>query len=185
MKKLNKIFEIIAAIPIAVALILILIYEISGNEFLVGSVNDSLLYIVLLSTSAVFYLISAIIALFNKGEKNRISSFIPKISRFVIVCICIFNWSYDYEDKKYYEFTSPDGNHTVVAEEWSYLLGGGVRFYERKNPFFVSHKDLLITDDGYRAISSGDYTIEWTDNSMLFTAQNGNGIYKTEIIELQ
>ena len=77
MKKLNKIFEIIAAIPIAVVLILILIYKISGNEFLVGSVNDSLLYIVLLSTSAVFYLISAIIALFNKGEKNRISSFIP------------------------------------------------------------------------------------------------------------
>lgn len=185
MKKLNIIFEVIAAIPITVALILILIYELSGNEFLVGSVNDSLLYIILLSTSAAFCLISAITTVLNKEKNNRISSFISKFLRVVIVCVFIFNWSYDYEDKNYFEFTSPDGNHTVVAEEWTYLLSGGVSFYERENKIFVKHKEIFTTDDGYRAISSGDYTIEWTDNSMLFTAQNGNGIYKTEIIDLQ
>ena len=73
------------------------------------------------------------------------------------------------DSETYYTFYSPDRRYSVVAEEWSWLLGGSVTLYERTSPFLVEEKARLITDDGFRPISADAYEIQWDDNVVTFT----------------
>ncbi len=71
-------------------------------------------------------------------------------------------------DEKYYEFTSDDGQHQIIVCEWSWLLGGSGRFYERTS--FCTMKSLggYSTDDGYHPISQNQYRFEWYDDGFDF-----------------
>lgn len=179
MIKLKKISEILAVIPVLLALIIALISAITEWTFLIGSVNGNVLVAILFAFSAFLLLISTIAAIIAKDEKQTVIKTVCSFVTIIVFCFMFFSKNSDNKDFRYYEFTSPDGNYTVVAEEGTYLLSGQVHFYERKNPFFVVHKDLFLTDDGYRPISSGEYTVEWYESVMIFTANNGNNIYKT------
>ena len=183
MKTLKKISDILGVVPIALALIIALISAITDWTFLAGTINGNVLTAILFSCSAFFMLVSTISAIITKDEKQTAKKSILNLICVIILCIImIFTKISDNKDLKYYEFTSPDSNYTVVAEERTHLKSGIVRFYERKNPFFVIHKDFFTTDDCYRPISSGDYKIEWNENIMCFTANNGNNVYKTTYI---
>lgn len=151
----------------------------SNYRFLIGSVSGDILNVGFGVCAAVCLLVSAIAAIISKSEKHIVFN---SVIRFLCICIiCFFAYflSTFISTGNYYEFSSPDGEHTVVAEEWSFLLGGGVNFYERINPVFVKYKENFSTDDGFRAISWGDYSVEWEENVMSITLQNGNNIYKT------
>lgn len=128
--------------------------------------------------------ISAITAFALKKEKHIIINTIIRVALLSGVIYYTTVLSFFTVDNEYYNFTSPDGNHTVIAEEWSLLLDGGVNFYERENSFLVIRKENFNTDDGYRIISSGNYSVEWNENIMAFTGNNGNGVFKTVEIEL-
>ena len=75
------------------------------------------------------------------------------------------------DSETYYTFYSPDRRYSVIAEEWSWLLGGSVTLYERTSPFLVEQKAVLITDDGFRPISADAYEIQWEDNVVTFTIE--------------
>ncbi len=179
MKKIKTISEILSAIFVLLALSVFIIERYSDYRILIGSADGDTLNVVFLVYAAIFLLVSAITAIISKAEKRIV---LNSVIRFLIICIigsfALISVS-DNKDYKYYEFSSPDGEHTVVAEEWSFLLGGGVNFYERINPVLIKYKENFSTDDGFRAISSGDYSVEWNENVMSITLQNGNNIYKT------
>ena len=178
------IFGILSAIFVLFALIVFITERYSNYSFLIETVNGDTLIVVFGVCAAICILISAITAIVSKTEKRIV---INSVVRFVCICIIGFFAFISASAKKdynYYEFTSPDGIYKVVAEEWSYLLGGGVNFYERINPMIVTYKDCFHTDDGYRAISSGDYSVNWNENVMGFKAPDGNNIYKTTEIVL-
>ncbi len=179
MKKVKIIFGILSAILVLLALAVFLTEKYSDFSFLLGTVNGDVLTVGFAVCAAVSLLISAITAIILKTEKRIVlNSVIRILSICVIGCFAFVSSSVS-KDCEYYEFFSPDGAHTVVAEEWSYLLGGGVVFYERINPLFVTYREDFTTDDGYRAISSGDYSVEWEENVMSITLQNGNRFYET------
>lgn len=179
MKKTKIFFGILSAIFVLMALIVFITERYSNYSFLIGTVNGDTLIVAFGVCTAICILISAITAIVYKTEKRIV---INSVVRFVCICIIgflTFISASSGKDYTYYEFTSPDGVYEVVAEEWSYLLGGGVNFYERINPMIVIYKECFHTDDGYRAISSGNYSVNWNENVMSFKAQNGNNIYKT------
>jgi hypothetical protein len=124
-------------------------------------------------------LISIIIELATKSEEKKTISIISRIVTCAITVILAFEINSDGKERRYYEFTSPDGQHSVVAEERTYLLAGSVELYERVNPLFMERKEYYSTDDGYRPISNGDYSVAWQDNVMTITMQDGNGNYET------
>lgn len=179
MKKIKNISAVLSVIFALPAISIFLIEKYTDFEFLFAETEGSILVIILAILACVFLLITGITAIILKNEKHLIISTVIRILCICILCGIALTSSFDHSNSRYYEFTSPDNKHTVIAEEWSFLMGGGIVFYERVNPLFVRYKEGFSTDDGYRAISGGDYSVEWQDNVMSITLQNGNNIYKT------
>lgn len=184
--KIRKIFELLALVPILLGLILVITEGITGYEFLAGSLTDSMLILIFFSCSAVFVLIATIAGILTKDKKQTARKNVVNILCILILSVISIYQTSDFRENRYYEFSSPDENYTVVANEWSFLQGGGVYFYKRVNPLFIEYlpKAYISTDDGYQALNKGDYEIEWNNNVMTVTLNNGNGIYKTEHITL-
>lgn len=182
-KKAKIIFYIMTAVFLGLAAAVNLIEKHSDYSFLTKEINSNRIIMVFLVCASVCLVAISVIALASTNIKNKfLQVFINVLLTGVIISSTCVLGAFSL-DTKYYEFVSPDKQHTVVAEEWSYLLGGGVNFYERINPLFVIRKESFSTDDGYKAIHSGYYTVEWHGNTMLFTANNGNNIYSSvEII---
>ncbi len=179
MKNIKKTFEILSSVSISLAFILLLIEKISGWEFHTAIINRYTLETILFGCSGIFLLISIIIELAAKSEEKKTATLISRIITCAITVILAFEINSDGKERRYYEFTSPDGQHSVVAEERTYLLAGSVELYERVNPLFMERKEYYSTDDGYRPISNGDYSVAWQDNVMTITMQDGNGNYET------
>lgn len=188
MEKVRKILNVSAVIMPVLALILIIAESIFNCELLIGSFNDNTLCLIIFSISAVFLLISTLLAIKLKSSKDTITNSVTRFVSIIIIVLFTFFRFYDSKERRYYEFTSPDGKYTAVAEEWveEYSDGysnGVVILYEKKNTLFVTEKDLFINLNGQLPISSGDYTIEWEENIMSFTAEKQNNEYETIRIE--
>ncbi len=81
--------------------------------------------------------------------------------------------------EEYHSFSSPDKTHSIVIMENVSLISGQVTLYERVSPFLISRKAYIITDDGYRPVCAGKYTLEWQENMVILTVFNGAGEQKT------
>lgn len=161
-----------------------LVEEKTKYSFLIGNLNSDGLICVFLICSCICLVISVIAAFASKKEKHIVINSLIRIILITGILSYALSSGILTADNEYYKFTSPDKEYSVIAEEWSFLLGGGVVFYERENAFLVIEKESFNTDDGYRVISAGNYSVEWNENIMAFTGSNGNNIYKTVEIEL-
>lgn len=97
--------------------------------------------------------------------------------------LLMFVWNlgdWDYEPR-YFALHSPDGAHTVVAVEESWLLGGWTYFYEPVCHGLMRKLDSsLSTDDGYRPFSNGTYELTWETDRLLVRYDFGSGgVWKT------
>ncbi len=154
------------------------VQEYGNLTLLIGSINGDTIMRIALMCTVVCLLIIAVIAILKKEKHVIIKTVIClALSGAMIFCVGI-SWFFS-SPYTYYNFTSPDGEYTVIAGEWSWLQGGGVNFYERINPMFVKRIGSFSTDDGYGPIKNGDYSVQWVGNEMIFTANNGNNYYKT------
>ncbi len=88
------------------------------------------------------------------------------------------------DDTDYHRFTSPDGEHTIVAGERSFLLAGGVTVYERVGPFLYRERGYAATDDGHRPFCSGGSRVEWRKGGVEVTFTDGMGGWETISVEL-
>ena len=75
--------------------------------------------------------------------------------------------------EEYHSFTSPDNTHTIVIMENVSLISGQVVLYERVNPFLIYPKDRIITDDGYRSVCAGEYSLVWDENTVTLLVSDG------------
>ena len=62
----------------------------------------------------------------------------------------------------------------VVMERVS-LIAGEVTLYERINPFLIQFKGSMTTDDGYRPVCAGDFSLFWEGDSVRLIAGDGMG----------
>jgi len=86
--------------------------------------------------------------------------------------------------EEYHSFTSPDSAHTIVIMENVSLISGQVVLYERVNPFLINPKDRIITDDGYRPVCAGKYSLVWQGNTVTLSVADGAGGNETISVTL-
>ena len=120
----------------------------------------------------------------EKALKNRITlAVIAAGTAFLLLCgnfLCIFFDGFE----EYHSFTSPDGIHTIVIMENVSLISGQVTLYERVNPFLIYPKERIITDDGYRPVCAGEYSLVWQGNTVTLSVANGAGGNETISVTL-
>lgn len=95
-------------------------------------------------------------------------------------CLCILFDS----GEEYHSFTSPDGTHTIVIMENVSLISGRVVLYERVNPFLIYPKERIITDDGYRPVCAGKYSLVWDGDNVTLSVSDGAGGNETISVTL-
>lgn len=161
-------------------------YTIQESEdlyLLIGNVNGDMIMHTALVLAVICLIAIAVIAVIKKEKYKILKSIICfALSGAMIFFVGVsgfFSRPYTY-----YDFTSPDGEYTVIAGEWSWLLGGGVNFFERTNLLFVKRIGSFSTDDGYEPIKNNEYSVDWDENKMIFTANNGNNYYETTEIKI-
>ena len=172
------ILYIFTAVFLTVSACVYTIKEYEDLCLLIGNVNGDMIMRIALICAAVCMIIIAVIAIIRKENGRVLKTVICLAFSGAMLC-CVGISSFFSSPYTYYDFTSPDGQHTVIAGEWSWLQGGGVNFYERTNLMFVRRIGNFSTDDGYEPINNGDYSVVWNDNEMTFTANNGNNYYET------
>ena len=85
---------------------------------------------------------------------------------------------------EYHSFPSPDGTHTIVIAEQVSLIAGQVTLYERINPALIYPREHIITDDGYRPVCAGAYSLVWQGDTVTLSVANGAGGNKTVSVTL-
>lgn len=175
---MSIVLYILTAVFLTVSACVYTIQESEELYLLIGSINGDLIMRIALSCAVVCLVIRAVIAIVRK-EKQRILKAVICLAASGTMIFCIGISAFFSNSYTFYDFNSPDGKYTVIAGEWSWLQGGGIDFYERTNLLFVKKAGSFSTDDGFEPIKRNDYFVEWDENKMIFTANNGNNYYKT------
>ena len=120
----------------------------------------------------------------EKALKNKITlAVIAAGTAFLLLCgnfLCIFFDGFE----EYHSFTSPNGIHTIVIMENISLISGQVTLYERVNPLLIYPKERIITDDGYRPVCAGKYSLVWQGETVTLSVANGAGWNETISVTL-
>lgn len=85
--------------------------------------------------------------------------------------------------EEYHSFSSPDGTHTVVIMENVSLISGQVTLFERRGPLLYP-RARIKTDDGFRPVCAGTYSLTWQDGGVVLTVFNGAGWQETVSVSL-
>lgn len=179
--KLQKFLYLYLALWLAFPCIIFIIW-VMDYDLLIGTKGTAFFIQSILNYIAIFC--GIILAYLHyrrtkKALKNKIVLFLTVVSvTFLILCenfLCrLFH-----EGEEYHSFTSPDGAHTIVIMENVSLISGQVVLYERINPFLIYPKERIITDDGYRPICAGEYSLVWQGNMVTLSIANGAGSNET------
>ena len=172
------ILYIFTAVFLTVSACVYTIQEYEDLYLLIGKINGDMIMQIALICAVICLMIIAVIAIVKK-ESRRVLKAVICLAASGVMLYCIGVSGFFSRPYTYYDFTSPDGQYTVIAGEWSWLLSGGVNFYERTNFLFVKRIGSFSTDDGYEPIKNNDYSVQWDGNKMMFTANNGNNYYET------
>lgn len=173
MKKLIKIVSMLIFLGCCILEALFIVPLVSDKKILLGHVSGTQLTYGVIIAILILGIILVIIR-YRDGRCRK--NLVILIAVSVISTGALLGASFLYllfvaGSETYYTFYSPDGRYSVVAEEWSWLLAGSVTLYERTSPFLVEERARLLTDDGFRAISSEAYEIQWDDNVVTFTIE--------------
>ncbi|VYT71616.1 hypothetical protein [Clostridium tertium] len=106
----------------------------------------------------------------------------------IIMVLSLIIYVFLFSEIKYFNFTSPNGNRTLVVEEDSFLLSGRSYFYEKKFGIFIkSLSKEISTDDGFRPFSTDSYRLTWKDEDTVKIEYDfgSAGIWKNERIDFK
>lgn len=184
--KLRKFLYLYLALWLAFPCIVIIIW-IKGYNLLIGTYGTIFLIQGILNCIAAVCGVTLAFLHYQETKralKNKvIFAVIAAGVAFLLLCgsfICIFLDS----TEEYHSFTSPDGIHTIVVMERAFLISGQVVLYERVNPFLIYPKERIITDDGYRPICAGKYSLVWQGNLVTLSVADGAGGNETISVAL-
>lgn len=131
------------------------------------------IYFLGMDTSVVFYILESLIVIsvyliiVIKKHNQKLIIFISTLVTLGVLLfslfLCVFTTGGDY-----YTFSSPDRKHSIVIEEWAFLMGEGINVYERENIFFIRKLGTLSGDS-----QNGYYPIEWKENKVIVTPNMG------------
>lgn len=188
MRKLIKILYMLIFLSCGFEAILLIVPYATGKKILIGQVSGTqLIYGMSVVMLLLIILLVIIRYVYIKCAKNLMIMILGIVISTITLLGATFYYLLFVADREtYYTFYSSDKKYSVVAEEWSWLLSGGVILYERTNPFLIEKKAVLITDDGFRAIKEDAYEIQWDGNIVTFTIETTDWHKKkdTAVIEM-
>ena len=184
--KLRKILYLYLALWLAFPCIVIIIWMMDYN-LLIGTTGTAFRIQGILNCIAAVCGVTLAFLQYRETEKALKNKIILAViaagTVFLLLCgnfLCIF---FD-RGEEYHSFTSPDGIHTIVIMENVSLISGKVTLYERVNPFLIYPKERIITDDGYRPVCAGEYSLVWQGDTLTLSVANGAGGNETISVTL-
>ena len=184
--KLQKILYLYLALWLAFPCIVIIIWMMDYN-LLIGTTGTAFRIQGILNCIAAACGITLAVLHYRETEKALKNKIILAViaagTVFLLLCgnfLCIF---FD-RGEEYHSFTSLDGIHTIVIMENVSLISGKVTLYERVNPFLIYPKERIITDDGYRPVCAGEYSLVWQGDTVTLSVANGAGGNETISVTL-
>ena len=151
---------------------------VSGYELLIGTHGTAFFMQSVMNCAAA---LSGAVLVFlhdrttSKTVKNKAALFLAAAGiAMLLLCGNFFCKLLD-SGEEYHSFQSPDGAHRIVVMEKVSPISGQVTLYERVNPFLICRKDGIITDDGYRPVCAGEYSLVWQGDTVMLTVSNGAG----------
>ncbi len=185
--KLRKFLYLFLALWLTFPCIVIIVWMMDYN-LLIGATGTAFLIQRILNCIAAISGVTLAFLHYRETEKklkNKIMLAVITVgAAFFLLCwnfICIFFDS----GEEYHSFTSPDGMHTIVIMENVSLISGRVLLYERINPFLIYPKERIITDDGYRPVCAGKYSLVWRGNIVTLSVADGAGGNETISVTLE
>lgn len=179
--KLRKFLYLYLALWLAFPCIVITIW-MTGYNLLIGTTGTAFLIQGILNCISVVCGVTLAFLHYRETEKALKNKIILAIIAtgmgFLLLCgnfLCIL---FD-KGEEYHSFTSPDGTHTIIIAEQVSLISGQVTLYDRVNPFLIYPKGYIITDDGYRLVCAGKYSLVWQGDTIILSVANGSGWNKT------
>ena len=180
--KLQKFLYLYLALWLAFPCIIITIW-MTGYNLLIGTTGTAFLIQGILNCIAVVCGVTLAFLHYQETEKalkNKIILAIIAIGiGFLLLCgnfLCILF--------EYHSFTSPDGTHTIIIAEQVSLISGQVTLYDRVNPFLIYPKGYIITDNGYRPVCAGKYSLVWQGDTIILSVAIVSGGNKTISVTL-
>lgn len=167
--RIRRALLVASACWLAICALLLVVEQLTGLTLLIK------LGIYLRQTDLYFLMGSICVAWIIWGLICAWRRAIRKVSKFAIVLawvmvilgslVGMFAELFERAGSSYYEFSSPNGKHTLVAEESTFLLGGSMNFYERNNLLFIGRQFVSIPID---VSSSGSYSVYWQNDVVTF-----------------
>ena len=152
----------------------------AGRErlFCVGTVFSSMLEGVVLIPCWILLWIAALLV-FWMPRLNRVWSRVllgiaAGLLALSVLCTALFAFAFR-ADIQSEEILSPDGNHTLVIHQRSFLISETVSVYERENLFFV-HPLYTRDTPALRRLPKGFYDILWLDSGV-WIVYDGNSYW--------
>mgnify|MGYP001076250835 CR=1 FL=1 len=184
--KLRKLLYLYLALWLAFPCIVIIIWMMDYN-LLIGTTGTAFRIQGILNCIAAVCGVTLAFLQYRETEKALKNKIILAViaagTVFLLLCgnfLCIF---FD-RGEEYHSFTSPDGIHTIVIMENVSLISGQVTLYERVNPLLIYPKERIITDDGYRPVCAGKYSLVWQGDTVTLSVTNGAGWNETISVTL-
>ncbi len=161
---------VVCTLSMAISILLLILLGVIFNSEYGCNLE---IYFLGMDTSIVFYMLEAsiVISLFLiiviKKHDKKVIVFISTLVTLGILLFSLFLCAFT-TGGDYYTFSSPNRKHSIVIEEWAFLMGEGINVYERENMFFIRKLGTLSGDS-----QNGYYPIEWKENKVIVTSNVG------------
>ena len=161
---------VVCTLSMAISILLLILLGVIFNSEYGCNLE---IYFFGMDTSIVFFMLEAliVISLFLiiviKKHDKKVIVFISTLVTLGILLFSLFLCAFT-TGGDYYTFSSPNRKHSIVIEEWAFLMGEGINVYERENMFFIRKLGTLSGDS-----QNGYYPIEWKENKVIVTSNVG------------
>lgn len=162
--KFPKIFFIISGVLLFIYFLLSVLEKLNIYIYWAGISTQEILpsakILLILSLTSAFTVL-----MFKKIRHKALCIALAVIISVSSLVYCIMVDFSELSDSKYYEYTSDDKSHHIVVNEWSWLLAGGGRIYEKTSFCTMKKVGDYSTDDGFRPLSEDTFYFVWNEDN--------------------
>lgn len=166
--KFSKIFFIISGVLLFIYFLLSVLEKLNIYIYWAGISTQEIL------PSAKILLILSLTSAFTVLMFKKIRHKALRIALAVIISVsslvyCIMVDFSELSDSKYYEYTSDDKSHHIVVNEWSWLLAGGGRVYEKTSFCTIKRLATILQMTAFVRYQRTLFTLFGTKTTLNYT----------------
>lgn len=153
--------------------------------FCFGRLNTERIYFIILCIGTALLLCSIVWLMFKNIKWKWISILISLVLALIIIWyLGLSSWSMNITDTEFLEFTSSDGEHSIMIMEKSFLHGGNGMVYEKTSDFTMKKVGNYSFNHVASPVNNNNFFLVWNeDNFELHFESNRSGEYDVIIME--